>query len=178
MAERWRIFLKKFKRVLKITVTAIWIVVSILALALGVVLSGEYGADCIFAMLSVVVFPITAIYALINYLLSEHKSNIQQHVHFLLDEGLIVIVSIHADERLTVLSSEKVKSVLKKYHGVILEEDVTKYHDELMDFIHSHGRKSAPFTIVYGPNAKDGIVLSEDLSGDEVIAAIKKAGRL
>lgn len=171
MTEQQRIFFKKLKRVLKIIVTIIWIIVSVLALLIG----AAFGVDGFFQVFVIIVIPTGMVCLFINYLLSENKRDILQQVHFLLDRELTGVINISASGYSEVLSSGKVKAVLQKYHVVFLEEDITKYHDELMKFIRSHGRNSIPFTIVYGPNAKDGIVLDEIPSAEDVVTAIEKA---
>jgi suppressor for copper-sensitivity B len=45
----------------------------------------------------------------------------------------------------------------------------------LLEYIKKFGRYGIPVNIVYGPNAKDGILLETLLSKDAVKKAVKKA---
>jgi suppressor for copper-sensitivity B len=44
-----------------------------------------------------------------------------------------------------------------------------------MDYLRKNNRFAIPFNAVYGPKAPNGIILSELLTKDELLAAIKKA---
>ena len=165
---------EKFAQKIIFIIVAMWCVVYTMLLIPRVVFGEYYGYDILEEM-EAVILPLFIAWGILKLLRSNKRCDIQQHVQFFLDEELAVIVNIHANKRLTALSGNKVKSALQKYHVVVLEEDITKYHDELMEFIRSHNQNSVPLTIVYGRNARDGIVLSKDLSEDEVVAAIEKA---
>ncbi|MDR1334471.1 MAG: thioredoxin family protein [Holosporaceae bacterium] len=95
----------------------------------------------------------------------------------------VTIFNITADWCLTckytrrVFATPEVTSLLKNSNGKLLEVDMTKKDDALMQFIHKHGRVGIPFTLVYGPLAPNGILLKEIPTVEEVVAAIKKASR-
>lgn len=93
----------------------------------------------------------------------------------------IVMMNITADWCLTckynrryVLNSEKVKEAIAKNNVKFVEIDITKKDDSVTQFLHEHKRVGIPFTIIYGPNAKDGVLLDETPSIEQVIRAIEK----
>ena len=74
-----------------------------------------------------------------------------------------------------VLNSEEINSLLKSGEVVGFRADITKPDDEVMKFMAKYDRYAIPFNIVYGPNAQNGILMSELLNKNEIIDAIKKA---
>ena len=57
----------------------------------------------------------------------------------------------------------------------MMRADWTNKDKEILEYLLSHNRAGIPFNIVYGPNKKEGIILSELLSKDELFKAINKA---
>jgi thiol:disulfide interchange protein len=108
-----------------------------------------------------------------------------QHTNLItkyLEADRIVIFNISADWCLTckynknhVLNDDVIIKLIRDKNVVCLEGDMTKKNDNLMKFIVDHNRIGIPFTIIYGPGARDGIILSELPSINEVIDAFKKA---
>jgi thiol:disulfide interchange protein len=94
----------------------------------------------------------------------------------------IVIFNISADWCLSckynkhnVLGDDKVLALIKDKNVLCLEGDMTQKNDNLMHFIHWHHRVGIPFTIIYGPGARDGILLAELPSVEDTVDAIKIA---
>ena len=53
-----------------------------------------------------------------------------------------------------------------------VEIDITKKNDKVMNFIYEHSRAGIPFTIIFGPQNKSGIVLSEIPTISEIVKTI------
>lgn len=77
--------------------------------------------------------------------------------------------------KLNILNSKRIIKNLQDNNVVCLEGDLTKANEKLLRYIHRYQRVGIPFNIVYGPNAKNGILLSEILSEKELLNAIASA---
>ena len=120
----------------------------------------------------------------VNIAKNDTQDNVLQQVQTAVDSNQTVLFNISADwcltckyNKLNVLSSEKVKAAIQKHNVIVIEGDLTRKNDALMKFIHWHNKVGIPFTIIYGRNAKDGIVLDEIPSADDVVTAIEKASK-
>lgn len=98
--------------------------------------------------------------------------------------GKTVVIDVTADWCLTckfnkykVLNDEDVVKLLKSDHVIAMRADITKPDKMVMDFVNSYDRYAIPFNIVFGPNAKDGILTSELLDKEDFISIIKKASK-
>jgi suppressor for copper-sensitivity B len=58
---------------------------------------------------------------------------------------------------------------------VAMRADITKPDEEVMKFVRKHGRYAIPFNVVYGPNAKTGLLTNELLSKKELLRLIDQA---
>jgi suppressor for copper-sensitivity B len=56
-----------------------------------------------------------------------------------------------------------------------MQADWTRSDPAISRYLESHDRFGIPFNIVYGPNAPDGIILSEVLSTAAVMAVLDEA---
>ncbi|MDR0968183.1 MAG: thioredoxin family protein [Holosporaceae bacterium] len=99
-----------------------------------------------------------------------------------LSEKRTVVFNITADwcltckyNRIRALDNPKVADYIKKNDVEFIEANMTKKSDALMKFIDNRGRAGIPFTVVYGQNAPEGILLDEILTPDEIIKALEKA---
>ncbi len=99
-------------------------------------------------------------------------------VQNLVKQDNIVILNISADwclsckyNKLKFLSDE-VQNKIKENKIKIIEIDITKKNDKVMKFITKHARSGIPFTIIYGPKNKSGILLSEIPSVTEITKTI------
>ena len=96
--------------------------------------------------------------------------------------GEVTFLDITADWCLTckankalVLEREPVLSVLIGGEVTAMQADWTRPDERISRFLESHNRYGIPFNAVYGPGAPDGIVLSEILSSQDVLAAFENA---
>lgn len=96
--------------------------------------------------------------------------------------GKVVFVDVTADWCLTckankflALERDEVKSALQEKHVVAMLGDLTQPKPEIEAFIRKYGRYGIPFNVVYGPAAKQGIVLPEILSVKIVLDALEAA---
>lgn len=104
-------------------------------------------------------------------------------IHEALEAGKIVFVDVHAKWCLTcqvnhslVLHTPAIKKLLESDQVRVISADWTLRDDTIATFLETYGRFGIPFNIVFGPNAPDGIVLSEILSEAEVVKALTAAG--
>ncbi|MGN6670604.1 MAG: cytochrome c biogenesis protein CcdA [Candidatus Nucleicultricaceae bacterium] len=100
-----------------------------------------------------------------------------------LSQGKIVFVDVHAKWCITcqvnhslVLNTPEIKKLLESDRVEVISADWTLRDDTIAQFLQDYGRFGIPFNIVFGPKAPDGIVLSEILSGQDVMQALKDAG--
>lgn len=124
-----------------------------------------------FLLLSVIMF--------LNFPQDQSKTvNRFSEVSELVKQNNIVILNVTADWCLSckynelALKSDQVKSHILKNKVKFIEIDVTQQNDQVMDFITKHSRSGIPFTIIYGPKNKSGILLSEIPSTSEIIKTI------
>ena len=96
--------------------------------------------------------------------------------------GKVVFVDVTADWCLTckankifVLYTDDIEEALKADDVVAMQADWTNKNEDIAEYLQDHGRFGIPFNVVYGPGAPEGIVLSEVLSVEEVLEAIKQA---
>lgn len=119
-----------------------------------------------------------------NQLLWKRHENINDILDIIDDhvkKEKIVILNISADwcltckyNKIAVLNNKQIIKVIKDKDIACIEGDMTKKNDQLMRFINDHNRVGIPFTIIYGPGAKEGILLSEIPTIDDVLNAIKQ----
>ncbi|MEM5469959.1 protein-disulfide reductase DsbD family protein [Celeribacter marinus] len=101
----------------------------------------------------------------------------------LVSQGAVVFVDVTADWCLTckankalVLERDPVLSTLNSDIVVAMQADWTRPDDRISRFLVANNRYGIPFNAVYGPNAPNGIVLSEILSPQAVLEALDSAG--
>ncbi|MCC4239423.1 protein-disulfide reductase DsbD family protein [Thalassospira povalilytica] len=101
----------------------------------------------------------------------------------LIANGKTVLVDVTAEWCVTcqvnkklVLETSEVARALGADNVVLMQADWTRPDQEIADYLASYGRFGIPFNAVFGPDAPDGILLSELLSVDAVLDALQKAG--
>ncbi len=97
--------------------------------------------------------------------------------------GKTVLVDVTAEWCVTcqvnkklVLETSEIARALGADNVVLMQADWTRPDQEIADYLASYGRFGIPFNAVFGPDAPDGILLSELLSVDAVLDALQKAG--
>ena len=95
--------------------------------------------------------------------------------------GETLLVDVTADwcvtckwNKAAVLNRDPVSSILTK-EVTPIKADWTRPNTNIADYLARHNRFGIPFNIVYGPGAKEGIILPELLSTDVVMQAIMQA---
>lgn len=98
--------------------------------------------------------------------------------------GKVVLINITASwcatcyfNKINVLESNDVKSAIAKMNVECLEGNLTHENLFLVDFMKKYNRVGIPFNVVFGPSAKDGILLNEILTAKELIAALEQASK-
>lgn len=100
----------------------------------------------------------------------------------LVAEGQVVFVDVTADwcvtchaNRVWVIDSPQVARALARPHTVAMLADWTRPDPRISDYLARNNRYGIPFNAVYGPGAPRGIVLSELLTKDAVLRALRQA---
>ena len=100
----------------------------------------------------------------------------------LVSQGKTVFVDVTADWCLTckankalVLDRAPIFDRLQGNDVIAMQADWTRSDPAISRYLESHDRFGIPFNIVYGPNAPDGIILSEVLSTAAVMAVLDEA---
>jgi len=100
----------------------------------------------------------------------------------LVSQGDVVFVDVTADwcltcqaNKLLVLDREPVVSELAAPGVVAMRADWTRPNEDISRYLASFDRFGIPFNAVYGPGAPNGIVLSELLSTEAVMQALRDA---
>lgn len=104
------------------------------------------------------------------------------HIQQLVGSGKIVFVDVTADwcltckvNKLAVLDRDYIKKIFLEKNVVAMKADWTNRNNEISEYLKKYQRAGIPFNIVYGPNAPEGVVLSELLSKKEVLDALDMA---
>lgn len=96
----------------------------------------------------------------------------------LVEQNNTVILNITADWCLSCkynklkFKSDRVQMKINENNVKFVEIDITKKNDKVMNFIYEHSRAGIPFTIIFGPQNKSGIVLSEIPTISEIVKTI------
>lgn len=100
----------------------------------------------------------------------------------LIIQDKVILVDITADwcitckfNKLRILKSKEIIDKLKSGEIIGLRGDLTSPNERIMDYMKKFNRFAIPFNVVYGPNAKEGILTSELLSKEELLNAIDQA---
>ncbi|MFM2200111.1 MAG: Thiol:disulfide interchange protein DsbD precursor, partial [Pseudomonadota bacterium] len=106
----------------------------------------------------------------------------ESKIEKLVDQNLVVLVDVTADwcitckfNKIRVLKDQEIIDKLKKHEIIGLRADITKPNKEIMIYMEKYNRYAIPFNIIYGPNAREGILISELLTKEELLQAIDKA---
>lgn len=96
-----------------------------------------------------------------------------------LAQGKNVLLEIKADWCLTcqynqamILTDLNLENWQKNYNLEFISVDWTNYSKEVLDFMEQYGRKGLPFYILFTPLMRDGVVLPEIFSPDELTSML------
>jgi suppressor for copper-sensitivity B len=164
-------------------------VIAVLAVVLGFIIWGGRAktilptvaaiaiAGASFALPAILQSPETTQKSEMNWV-AFSRSEIPKHVSM----GHTVFVDVTADWCLTckankalVLDRAPVASALAKTEVIAMQADWTRPDPKILQFLEANGRFGIPFNIVYGPNAPEGIMLSEVLTEASVMTALSQA---
>lgn len=117
----------------------------------------------------------------------EIKEIWQDFTHDALKEAMennkIVVIDITADwcgtckyNKFLVWNRQRTIDLLSNDRIVALRKDITSRSYETQKFMQSIGVYGIPFNIIFGPDAKNGIILPTLISYDEIERALKEAG--
>ena len=102
----------------------------------------------------------------------------------LIEDDKIIFVDVTADWCITckankalVLDRDETQAMLTASDVVMMQADWTLPDEAISAFLARYNRFGIPFNIVYGPNAKQGIILPEILSFDAIEKAILTANQ-
>ena len=97
-------------------------------------------------------------------------------------QGEVVFVDVTADWCLTckankalVLERDPVLSALNSDGVIAMQADWTRPDERISRYLEANNRYGIPFNAIYGPGAPNGIVLSEILSSQTILSALKSA---
>ena len=136
-----------------------------------------------------IIFFISLTYLLLPIILDEKKIKIitnsnwvefnTTNLNNLIDDNKIVFVDITADWCVTcqynkqnVVYKNEIQELFDKYNVIQMQGDWSLPNENIRKFLDNYNRFGIPFNILYGPNVKNGIILSELLSKKELKDAI------
>ncbi len=97
-------------------------------------------------------------------------------------QGKVVVIDVTADwcitckfNKIRVFHDAKIMKALDGEGVYAMRADITKPNIAVMAFMSKHNRFAIPFNVVYGPNARSGLLTSEFLSKKELLSMIEKA---
>ncbi len=103
-------------------------------------------------------------------------------INTLVADGKTVLVDVTAEwcvscqvNKKLVLETADVANALRRDDIVLMQADWTRPDQKISDYLASYGRFGIPFNAIFGPNAHDGILLSELLSAETVLNALRDA---
>ena len=93
----------------------------------------------------------------------------------------IVIIDITADwcitckiNKIRVFQDKEIIKIIKEKNIIMIQGDITKNNQEIIDFMKENNRFAIPFNAVYGPKVTKPIITSEILNKKELKTAINK----
>ncbi|MGC6516668.1 MAG: protein-disulfide reductase DsbD family protein [Candidatus Puniceispirillaceae bacterium] len=124
---------------------------------------------------------------------AEQQGDIEQHGWVAFDEALLaqsvaeektVFVDVTADwcitckaNKVLVVDTNKARTLFDTYDVVMMQADWTAPDEAISSFLASHERFGIPFNIIYGPSARQGVILPELLSLEEIENALIQANQ-
>lgn len=106
----------------------------------------------------------------------------EQKIEELVNDGQVVFVDISAEwcvnckaNKIRVLNTESMQSFFKDNHVIQMEGDLTKPNPTILKYLRGLNLYGIPVNIVYGPNAKNGIMLATLISQNNIERAVHDA---
>ncbi len=106
----------------------------------------------------------------------------EETIKDLIAQDKVILVDITADwcitckfNKIRVLKSKEIIDKLKNGEIIGVRGQLDIANEKIMDYMKKFNRYAIPFNIVYGPNAKEGILTNELLSKEELLETINKA---
>lgn len=130
---------------------------------------------------------IFVIFILTNSFIKKDENNIWNNFSInslqkYVQNSSIVLVNVTADWCMTckvneklILEDQSLLSILKSKGTIFMKADYTTKSIEISKYMSSHKRYGIPLYIIYGPFAKEGIVLPEVLNKQDLVAALNSA---
>ena len=125
--------------------------------------------------------------------LEDRGDDVSQHGWVAFDKAVLaqsiaadktVFVDVTADwcitckaNKILVVDTNKARSLFDTYDVVMMQADWTAPDDEIASFLASYERFGIPFNIVYGPSARQGVILPELLDLEEIENALIQANQ-
>ena len=113
---------------------------------------------------------------------AKHKEFDESRIAQYVSEGKTVFVDVTADwclnckvNKATVLGTDEIAIYFKEHQVMVMQGDMTRPNKVLMSYLKKYNRYGIPFDMVYGPNAKEGILLPTLLTKHAVKEAVEKA---
>lgn len=106
----------------------------------------------------------------------------ENKIQTLVKSGKVVLVDVTADwcitckfNKINVLKSAEIELLIKRGDIIAMRADITKPNPDVMEYMRGYNRYAIPFNIVYGPNAKNGLLAKEILTKTALLKLIEQA---
>ena len=172
-------------------VAGIWVAMAVLGLSLGLVLLTVVPKLGTFTrMISLAATSIVAILTAMFFAAVPSAQTVSENwvafdsgeIPRLVSQGKTVFVDVTADWCLTckankalVLDRNPVAQLLMSNDVIKMQADWTRPDPKIARYLEANNRFGIPFNIIYGPNAPNGILLSEVLSSGKIKTALEEA---
>lgn len=164
---------------IQVGLIALWLVLSILTiLAMLFLLKTNFFIRGVIAVLALLIF--------LNKMSYHDIVKIEgyglENIHTYIERNQLVLVNITADWCLTckfnealVIKDNEIRKMLQDNDVVFVQADYTKKSRQITQYLSEYKRYGIPLSVIYGPAAKQGIILPEVLSKQVLVEAIKQA---
>ncbi|MCE4936628.1 protein-disulfide reductase DsbD family protein [Aliivibrio fischeri] len=148
-----------------------------------------HGKNTVIAIIAVIIFLSSSILIIgsmtTKYWVTPTEDNLRweslnEHaIDDYVQQGKTVFVNVSADwcitcktNKIGVILQNPVYPALQKENVITMQGDWTHPSPKITEYLKSHQRYGVPLTVVYGPNAPQGLTLPVLLDGDEVVHAL------
>ncbi|OCH26742.1 hypothetical protein A6E12_12270 [Aliivibrio fischeri] len=151
-----------------------------------------HGKNTVIAIIAVIIFLSSSILIIgsmtTKYWVTPTEDNLRweslnEHaIDDYVQQGKTVFVNVSADwcitcktNKIGVILQNPVYPALQKENVITMQGDWTHPSPKITEYLKSHQRYGVPLTVVYGPNAPQGLILPVLLDGDEVVHTLNYA---